>query len=172
MSLSVEAFTADVTDVGSVLVAPMAQFAPDLAERVPVDVFESVVILDSGALPFAGKVAAWMPAVSVFGAAAAVFLAVALVMLSRRRSIALITVGLAVLLAGLGVYAWSALGGPIAAGRITDDVTRVLVENGYAVFSRSLQTEGLALAIAGLAVAAVGGVGLLVQGASSKQQVA
>jgi hypothetical protein len=168
MSQSDEAFTADLTDVRTVLVAPIAQIAPDLAERVPVDVFESVVILDSGALPIAGKVAAWMPAVSVFGAAAAVFLAVALVMLSRRRSIALITVGLAVLLAGLGVYAWSALGGPIAAGRITDDLTRVLVENGYAVFSRSLQTEGLALAIAGLAVAAVGGVGLLVQVASSK----
>ncbi len=168
MSQSDDPFTADLTDVRTALVAPIAQIAPDLAERVPVDAFESVVILDSGALPVAGKAAAWMPAVSVFSAAAAVFLGVALVMLSRRRSIALFTVGLAVLFAGVGVFAWSRFGGPLAADQITDDLTRVLVENGYAVFSRSLQTEGLALAIAGLVVAAVGGVGLLVQVASSK----
>ena len=168
MSQSDDPFTADLTDVRTVLVAPIAQIAPDLAERVPVDVFESVVILDSGALPIAGKAAAWMPAVSVFSAAAAVFLAVALVTLSRRRSIALITVGLAVLIAGVGVFAWSRFGGPLAVDQITDDLTRILVENGYAVFSQSLQAEGLALAIAGLVVAAVGGVGLLVQVASSK----
>jgi hypothetical protein len=168
MSQSEDPFTADLTDVRAVLVAPIAQIAPDLAERVPVDVLESVVILDSGALPIAGKVAAWMPAVSVFSAAAALFLAVALVMLSRRRSIALLTVGLAVLIAGVGVFSWSRFGGPLAADQITDDLTRVLVENGYAVFSRSLQTKGLALAIAGFAVAAVGGVGLLLQGAKSK----
>ena len=168
MSQSDEPFTADLTDVRAVLVAPIAQIAPDLAERVPIDAFESVVILDSDALPIVGGVAGWFPVVSVFAAAAAVFLAVALVMLSRRRSIALVTVGLAVLIAGAGVYAWSAFGGPLAADQITDDLTHVLVVNGYAVFSRSLRTEGLALSVVGLAVTAVGAVGLLVQVASSK----
>jgi hypothetical protein len=170
MSQSDDPFTADLTDVRTVLVAPIAQIAPDLAERVPVDVFESVVILDSGALPIAGKAAAWMPAVSVFSAAAAVFLAVALVTLSRRRAVALLTVGLAVLIAGVGVFAWSRFGGPIAADQITDDLTRVLVENGYAVFSRSLQTEGLGLAIAGIAIAAAGALIALVELARIKNQ--
>ncbi len=160
MSQSDEPFTADLTDVRAVLVAPIAQIAPDLAERVPVDAFESVVILDSDALPIVGRVAWWLPVVSVFGAAAAVFLAVALVMLSRRRSVALITVGLAVLIAGAGVYAWSTIGGPIAADQITDDLTRVLVLNGYAVFSRSLQTEGLVLVTVGFVIAAAGFVGV------------
>ncbi len=165
MSQSDEPFTADLTDVRAVLVAPIAQIAPDLAERVPIDAFESVVILDSDALPIVGRVAWWLPVVSVFAAAAAVFLAVALVMLSRRRSIALITVGLAVLIAGAGVYAWSTIGGPIAADQITDDLTRVLVLNGYAVFSRSLQTEGLVLAIAGTAIAAAGLIGVAIEAA-------
>ena len=168
MSQSDEPFTADLTDVRLVLVAPIAQIAPDLAERVPVDAFESVVILDSGALPIVGRVAGWLPVVSVFAAAAAVFLAVALVMLSRRRSIALVAVGLAVLIAGGGVYAWSTFGGPIAGDQIADDLTRVLVVNGYAVFSRSLRTEGLVLSVVGLVVAAVGAVGLLAQVAGSR----
>ena len=168
MSQSDEPFTADLTDVRAVLVAPIAQIAPDLAERVPVNAFEAVVILDSDAMPVVGSVAGWLPVVSVFSAAAAVFLAVALVMLSRRRAVALITVGLAVLIAGLGVYAWSRFGGPIAADQISDELTRVLVTNGYTVFTRSLRAEGLLLAIVGSAVAAAGGVGLLVQVANNK----
>ncbi len=170
MSQSEDPFTADLTDVRAVLVAPIAQIAPDLAERVPVDAFEAVVILDSDAMPVVGRVAGWLPFVSVFSAAAAVFLAVALVMLSRRRSVALITVGLAVLIAGLGVYAWSRIGGPIATNQISDEVTRILVTNGYTVFTRTLRTEGLLLAIVGFAVAAVGGVRLLVGVASTKSQ--
>ncbi len=161
MSRSDEPFTADLTDVRAVLVAPIAQISPDLAERVPVDAFESVVILDSDALPIVGRVAGWMPVVSVFSAALAVFLAVALVMLSRRRSIALIAVGVAVLLAGAGVYGWSVFGGPIAADQLTDDLTRILVENGYTVFSRSLRTEGLILVAAGAIVGVAGLLGAL-----------
>jgi hypothetical protein len=156
-------FTADLTDVRAVLVAPIAQIAPDLAERVPVDAFEAVVILDSDALPFVGRVAGWLPVTSVFAAAAGVFLAVALVMLSSRRSIALVTVGLAVLIAGVGVYVWSTFGGSIAAAGIADELTHVLVTNGYAVFTRSLRTEGLLLAIVGVAVAAAGLIGTAVE---------
>ncbi|MCL1693060.1 MAG: hypothetical protein M3096_05195 [Actinomycetia bacterium] len=170
MSQSDEPFTADLTDVRAVLVAPIAQIAPDLAERVPVDAFESVVILDSDALPVVGRVAGWLPVVSVFAAAAAVFLAVALVMLSRRRAIALITVGLAVMIAGLGVYAWSRFGGPIAADQITDELTRVLVLNGYTVFSRSLQTEGLLLTILGVATTAAGLIGVVVEVATGDER--
>jgi hypothetical protein len=170
MSQSDEPFTADLTDVRAVLVAPIAQIAPELAERVPVDAFESVVILDSDALPIVGRAAGWLPFVSVFAAAAAVFLAVALVMLSRRRSIALVTVGLAVLIAGAGVYAWSTFGGPLAADQINDDLTHVLVVNGYAVFSRSLQTEGMGLAIAGIAIAAAGALTALVELARVESQ--
>ncbi len=154
-------FTADLTDVRTVLVAPIARIAPDLAERVPVDVFEAVVILDSDALPVVGRVAGWLPVVSVITAAAAVFFAVALVMLSRRRSVALVTVGLAVLIAGISVYAWSTFGGSIATARISDELTRVLVTNGYAVFTRSLQTEGLVLVVAGSVIAATGFIGVV-----------
>jgi len=166
MSQSEEPFTADLTDVRAVLIAPIAQIAPDLAERVPVDAFEAVVILDSDAMPVVGRVAGWLPVVSVFSAATAVFLSVALVMLSRRRAVALITVGLAVLIAGLGVYAWSRLGGPIAANQISDELTRVLVTNGYTVFTRSLRTEGLVLAIVGVATTAVGLIGVAVGAAT------
>ena len=170
MSQSDEPFTADLTDVRAVLVAPIAQIAPDLADRVPVDTFESVVILDSDALPIVGRVDGWLPVVSVFSAAFAVFLAVALVMLSPRRPIALIAVGAAAAIAGAGVYGWSVLGGPIAADQITDDLTRVLVVNGYAIFSRSLRTEGLILVGTGAIVATAGLLGAL--SASLKPQVA
>jgi hypothetical protein len=135
---------------------------------VPVDAFEAVVILDADALPFVGRVAGWLPVISVFAAAAGVFLAVALVMLSRRRSIALITVGLAVLIAGIGVYAWGTFGGSAATARIADELTRVLVTNGYAVFARSLQTEGLVLASAGSVIAAAGLIGVVVGVARSE----
>lgn len=161
MSQSDEPFTADLTNVRAVLVAPIAQIAPDLAERVPVDTFESVVILDSDALPIIGRVAGWLPVVSVFSAALAVFLAVALVMLSPRRSIALISVGAATAIAGAGVYGWSVFGGPIAADQITDELTRILVVNGYAVFSRSLRTEGLVLIATGAIIAIAGLLGAL-----------
>ncbi len=161
-------FTADLTDVRTVLVAPIEKIAPELAELVPVDAFEAVVILDADALPFVGRVAGWLPFVSVFAAAAGVFLAVALVMLSRRRSIALIAVGLAALIAGIGVYAWSTFGGSLAVARIADGLTRVLVTNGYAVFTRSLQTEGLVLASAGSGIAAAGLIGVIVEVARSE----
>ena len=172
MSQSEDPFTADLTDVRAVLVAPIAQIAPDLAERVPVDAFEAVVILDSDAMPIVGSVAGWLPAVSVFTAAVAVFLTVALVMLSRRRAIALITVGLAVFIAGLGVYVWSRFGGSIAVGQISDELTRVLVTNGYTVFTRSLRTEGLVLAIVGVAATAAGLIGVVVEVATGDRRQA
>jgi hypothetical protein len=155
-------FTADLTEVRTVLVEPIAQIAPDLADRIPVDAFEEVVIADSEAVPAVGRAAAWVPAVSVFSAAGAVFLAVTLVMLAQRRSIALALVGAAVLIAGIGVVVWSAGAGSLAAARIDDPISRVLVENGYAVFSRSLRIEGLWLVLGGIALACAGLVGYLV----------
>ena len=155
-------FTADLTEVRAVIVEPIAQIAPDLADQIPVDAFEAVVIADSEAVPAVGRAASWVPAVSVFSAAGAVFLAVTLVMLAQRRSIALALVGAAVLIAGLGVVVWSAGAGSLAVARIDDPISRVLVENGYAVFSRSLRIEGLWLVLGGIALACAGLVGYLV----------
>jgi hypothetical protein len=155
-------FTADLTEVRAVIVEPIAQIAPDLADQIPVDAFEAVVIADSEAVPALGRAANWVPAVSMFSAAGAVFLAIALVMLAQKRSMALVVVGAAVLIAGLGVVVWSAGSGPLAAAGIDDPISRVLVENGYAVFSRSLRVEGLWLMLGGMAVAAAGLVGFLV----------
>jgi len=151
-------FTADLTDVRDVLVAPIARISPDLADRIPVEVFENVVILDSGALPLLGLVARGLPAIVIFSAAAAVFLAVALVMLADRRSMALFAVGLAVALAGLGAMVWGTVGGSVAADRIDDDLTRVLVVNGYAVISPWLRSAGSVLMAIGAVLAASGAV--------------
>ena len=161
-------FTADLTEVRAVIVEPIAQIAPDLADQIPVDAFEAVVIADSEAVPAVGRAASWVPAVSVFSAAGAVFLAVTLVMLAQRRSIALALVGAAVLIAGLGVVVWSAGAGSLAVARIDDPISRVLVENGYAVFSRSLRIEGLWLVLGGIALACAGLVGYLVGAARSE----
>jgi len=155
-------FTADLTEVRAVIVEPIAQIAPELAERIPVDAFEAVVIADSEAIPAVGRAAAWVPAVSMFSAAGAVFLAIALVMLARRRSIAVTLVGAAVLISGLGVVLWSAGAGPLAAAGVDDPISRVLVENAYTVFSRSLRIEGLWLTLAGTALACAGLVGYLI----------
>ena len=157
-----EPFTADLTEVRAVIVEPIAQIAPDLADRIPVDAFEAVVIADSEAVPTVGRAAGWVPVVAMFSAAGGVFLAVALVMLAQRRSIVLVLVGAAVLVAGLGVVVWSVGAGPLAAAGVDDPISRVLIENGYAVFSRSLRIEGLWLALVGTALAAVGLIGYLV----------
>ncbi len=151
-------FTADLTDVRDVLVAPIARISPDLADRIPVEVFENVVILDSGALPILGTLARGLPAIVIFSAAGAVFLAVALVMLADRRSVAMIAVGLAVAFAGLGVTIWGSVGGSVAAERIDDDLTRTLVVNGYAVINPWLRSAGLVLAIGGIVFAAGGAI--------------
>ena len=151
-------FTADLTDVRDVLVAPIARISPDLADRIPVEVFENVVILDSGALPILGTLARGLPAIAIFSAAGAVFLAVALVMLADRRSVAMIAVGLAVAFAGLGVTIWGSVGGSVAAERIDDDLTRTLVVNGYAVINPWLRSAGLVLAIGGIVFAAGGAI--------------
>jgi hypothetical protein len=161
-------FTADLTEVRAVIVEPIAQIAPDLADQIPVDAFEEVAIADAEAVPAVGRAANWTPAVAVFAAAGAVFLAVGLVMFARRRSVALVLVGAAILVAGFGVLVWSAAGGPLAAARIDDPISRVLVENGYAVFSRSLRIEGLWLALAGTAIASGGLVGYLIGEARPK----
>jgi hypothetical protein len=155
-------FTADLTEVRAVIVEPIAQIAPDLAELIPVDAFEAVVIADSAAVPAVGRAAGWVPVVAMFSAAGAVFLAFALVMFAQRRSIALVFVGGAVLIAGLGVVVWSIGAGPLAAARLDDPISRVLVENGYSVFSRTLRTEGLWLALVGVALACAGLVGYLI----------
>ena len=163
-------FTADLTEVRAVIVEPIAQIAPDLADRIPVDAFEAVVIADSEAIPAVGRAAGWVPVVAMFSAAGAVFLAVVLVMRAQRRSIALVLVGAAVLIAGLGVVVWSAGAGPLAAAGVDDPISRVLVKNGYAVFSRPLRIEGLWLALMGTSLACAGLVGFLVVGTRAKSQ--
>lgn len=155
-------FVADLSDVRDVLVEPIARISPDLAARIPVDAFEEVVIVEEEALPAIGRVAGWVPVVSVLSAAGAVFLAVAAVMLSRRRSLALAVVGLAVLIAGGGVVLWSVAGGSLVPSRIDDSISRVLVENGYAVFSRSLTAAGTWLSVFGALVTAAGLIGMLI----------
>ena len=155
-------FVADLSEVRAVLVEPIARISPDLAERIPVDTFEEVVILDAEALPVMGRAAGWMPIVTVIAAASAVFLAVAGVMLARRRSVALLVVGAAMMIAGAGVAVWSVVGGPLARSRVDDSVSRVLVENGYAVFSRSLTAGGAWLVVVGSTVAAAGLIGMLI----------
>lgn len=155
-------FVADFTDVRAVLVAPIAQFAPDLADRVPVDVFESVVILEPDALPLAVGFLPWASAASIFLAAASVFASVAYVMVSKRRWIAAGSVGFALVAAGIGVVLWSIVGGSLAATSVDDALSRVLVRSAYDVFSRSLRTEGVWLVVAGVAIAAAALVGYLV----------
>ena len=132
------------------------------------DAFEAVVIADAEAVPAVGRIAPWVPVVAMFSAAGAVFLAVALVMLAQRRSVALLLIGAAVLIAGLGVVVWGVGAGPLAAARIDDPISRVLVRNGYAVFTRSLRTEGLWLALAGTALTCAGLVGFLVGGVTQE----
>lgn len=151
-----EPFVADLTDVRAALVAPIAELAPDLADRIPVDVFQAVVIFDSGALPVVGRTLRWLPAISVLTAAAAVLVAVAAIVLSRRRSVALFSVAAGVAFAGLGVAAWSALGGTLASARIEDELTRALVENGFTVVAPALRVEGLGLMGAGVILAFAG----------------
>jgi len=149
-------FTADLTDVREVFVAPIARISPDLAERIPVDAFERVVILDSNTLPLLGMAARWLSVIAVFAAAAAVFLGVSAVMLAPRRGVAVVAVGTALLIAGAGVVGWALAGGDIVVTRISDDLTRVLVANGYTVFGRSLRSAGTVLAAAGAAIVVVG----------------
>lgn len=165
-------FLVDFTDVRSVLVAPIAQFAPDLADRVPVDVFESIVILEPDDLPLAVRFLPWASAASIFLAAAAVFASVAYVMVSKRRWIAAGLVGLALVAAGIGVVVWSIAGGPLAATSVDDALTRILIRDAYDVFSRSLRTEGAWLVAAGAAIAGGSLAGYLVEGrvASSSEK--
>ena len=155
-------FVADLSAVRDVLVEPIARISPDLAERIPVDVFEDVVILDEEALPAIGRAVGWVPAVSVIAAAVAVFLAIAVVMLAARRTVAVMIVGLAVLIAGGGVVLWSLAGEALVPSRIDDSISRVLVENGYTVFSRSLTAGGIWLTVFGFIVAAAGLIGTLI----------
>ncbi len=158
----------DLTEVRSVIVAPIAQFAPDLADRVPVDVFESVAILEPDALPMLTGFLPWTSVTAIFLTAAVVFAAIAYVMLAERRSIALGSVGLAVLVAGIGVVLWSIAGGPLAATRAEDPLSVVLVRNAYDIFSRSLRVEGVWLMVVGMVVAAAGAVGYFAGPAARK----
>ena len=162
MSAADGPFVADLSDVRDVLVEPIARISPDLAERIPVDAFGEVVILEEEVLPAIGRTAGWVSAVSVIAAAVAVFLAVAAVMLAGRRSIAVAIVGLAVLIAGCGVVLWSVAGGSLVPSRIDDSISRVLVENGYAVYSRSLTAGGTWLIVFGFLVTAAGLIGVLI----------
>lgn len=155
-------FVADLSEVRDVLVEPIARISPDLAERIPADAFAEVVVLDADAVPAGGRATGWVPIVSVIAAASAVFLAVAGVMLARRRSVALLAVGAAVMIAGAGVAVWSLAGGSLALSRVDDSVSRVLVENGYTVFTRSLTAGGAWLVAIGGIVAAAGLIGILI----------
>jgi hypothetical protein len=160
-------FTADLTDVREILVAPIARISPDLAARIPVDVFEDVMILDSGALPILGTTSRWLPWIATLSAAAAVFLAVSLVMLTRRRSTALIGVGLAVAAAGVGVIGWSRYGGGLVTGRFTDELTRVLVTNATIVVGHSLGSAGSVLTVLGSGIVGIGLVSAAVSASRS-----
>jgi len=155
-------FVADLTDVRDVLIAPIARLSPDLAARIPVDVFEDVVILDSRAFPVLGAAIGWLPWIAVFAAGGAAFLSAVLVMLERRRSLAIFAVGVAIFAAGVGAIVWANVGGDIAAGRVTDELTGVLVGNAAVVAGRSLRSAGTAVAVSGAVLAAAGAVGFAI----------
>jgi hypothetical protein len=161
-------FVVDLTDVRAVIVEPIARISPDLADLIPVDAFREVVIVDSVEVPAIVGAATWSPTVAVFAAAVAVFLAVGLVMFAPHRSLAFALVGAAVLIAGFGVVVWSAAAGPLAASRVDGSASRVLVENGYAVFSRSLRREGLWLVVAGAVLAGAGLIWFSIGGARTE----
>lgn len=165
MSAEEGSLVADLSDVRGVLVEPIARLSPDLAERIPVSAFEEVVILEDDALSAVVRAARWAPVALVLAAAGAVFLAVGVVMLARRRSLAVAMVGVAVLIAGGGVLLWSIAGGSLAASRVDDPISRVLVENGYTVFSKSLTSAGVWLVVAGFVIAAAGLIAVLIEAA-------
>lgn len=162
MSAADGPFIADLSEVRGVLVEPIARISPELAEQIPADAFAEVVILDVGVVPAIGRAAGWVPIVTVVAGASAVFLAVACVMLARRRSVALLIVGAAVMIAGAGVAVWSLAGSSLALSRVDDSVSRVLAESGYEVFSRSLTAGGAWLVVVGFIVAAAGLIGVLI----------
>lgn len=152
---------ADLSDVWLIIARSIDQFAPGLSNQVSEDAFRAIVIVESDVLPSIGRAAGWAFAVSVFSAAGALFLAVALVAPARRRLVAVISVGAALAIAGLGVVAWSAVGSSLAVSRIDDSVGRTLMENGYSVFSAPLRINGFLLTVVGIGLVVVGLVGFL-----------
>jgi hypothetical protein len=149
-----DAVVVDLVHLKAAILGPIADVAPNLVDLIPDSVFRDIVILDEGVLPSLRGVSEMTPWVTALAGAAAMILAVLLVALSRRRSLALLAVGFAVAAAGAWSLLWIGAGRPLIIGRIDDELAVVLAGNGYEVLARSLRQQSLSVLLAGVVIAA------------------
>ena len=144
----------DLLHLKAAILGPIADVAPNLVDLIPDSVFGDIVILDEGVLPSLRGVSEMTPWVTALAGAAAMVLAVMLVALSRRRSLASFAVGLAVTAAGAWSLLWIGAGRPLVIGRIDDELAVVLAGNGYDVLARSLRQQSMTVLLIGVVIAA------------------
>ena len=149
-----DAVVVDLLHLKAAILGPIADVAPNLVDLIPDSVFGDIVILDEGVLPSLRGVSEMTPWVTALAGAAAMVLAVLLVALSRRRSLASFAVGLAVTAAGAWSLVWIEAGRPLVIGRIDDELAVVLAGNGYDVLARSLRQQSVTVLLVGVVIAA------------------
>lgn len=149
-----DAVVVDLLHLKAAILGPIADVAPNLVDLIPDSVFGDIVILDEGVLPSLRGVSEMTPWITALAGAAAMVLAVLLVALSRRRSLALFAVGFAVAAAGGWSLLWIGAGRPLVIGRIDHELAVVLAGNGYDVLARSLRQQSLTVLLVGVVIAA------------------
>lgn len=149
-----DAVVVDLLRLKSAILGPIADVAPNLVDLIPDSVFGDILILDEGVLPSLRGVSEMTPWITALAGAAAMVLAVLLVALSRRRSLASFAVGLAVTAAGAWSLVWIGAGRPLVIGRIDDELAVVLAGNGYDVLARSLRQQSVTVLLVGVVIAA------------------
>jgi hypothetical protein len=144
--------------VREVVLEPIALIVPSAAESIPNELLDDIEVIEAGALPSLRTAATAGPWLGFFALFLAVGLAVGLIVLSPNRPLAVTAVGLGMALGGvLGAVA-APMGRSIARGWATSEFAEVLTLGVYDRLVGALLARSAVLIVAGILVAAGGGI--------------
>jgi hypothetical protein len=151
-----EAIVVSLIEYRDLVLGPLEVVAPRLAELVPDQWFNSIEILEPGAVPDLSDSGKWIGIVKVLAALGALALMAAMLWLAQRRSLAVVLIGVAFSIAGVATVMLV----PGARWLTLKDIDRVPVQvvigNTYDAFTHQLLWSAGVLFILGVTLIVLG----------------
>ena len=153
---SQDAIVVDLLAFRGDILEPIDAVAPRLAELVPDEWFDSVEVLEEGALPDVSFYARWAGRGKFVLAVLAAVLAGSLLWFVRPRAIGFTLVGAGFVLAGFATAVVVPGGKAVALSQIHSHSVEIILSDVYDQFTAHLKASALVLALIGIAFVALG----------------
>jgi hypothetical protein len=153
---SQEGIVVDLTPVGEALMPPLERFFPAVADEMPTERFREIVIVEPGAVPEIAPYASASRVMVLVAVILSIVLGAAIIRMWRSKRKAVVSVGIAVAVAGVLTAVLVNQARAITISSPDNDNVKTLVVNLFDEVAGALRFQGLLLAALGLVVASVG----------------